>query len=116
MYGAVRLSQVLSWFLLCLPLHPGPEISSRPVVRDDHTKRPDDYENNYSRPMDDHVLLENLSQFLGNPFCLHLSKYNNDTDQSTFTCSYGLNSVIFHYVGICSVLHYTYCHTMYVHA
>ena len=45
-------------------LQPGPEISSRPIVRDDHTKRPDDYENNYSRPVDDHVFLNNLSQAL----------------------------------------------------
>ena len=86
-------------------LHSGPEISSRPIVRDEYTKRPDYYENNYSRPVDDHVFLENLSQFLGNPFCLHLSNYNNVTNQSTFTCCFGLNSVIFHYVGTCSVLH-----------
>ena len=42
----------------------GPEISSRPIVRYDHTKHPEDYENNPSRPMDEHVLQDNLSQAL----------------------------------------------------
>ena len=82
----------------------GPEISSRPIVRDDHTKRPDDHENNYSRPVDDHVYLENLSQFLWNRFCLHLSKYNRATNQSIFTCCFGVNSSFF----IMSV-HVRYC-------
>ena len=45
-------------------LDSGPEISSRPIVRDDHTKRPDDYENNFSRPVDDQVFLDNLRQAL----------------------------------------------------
>ena len=47
----------------------GPEISSRPIVRDDHTKRPDDYENNSSRPVDDHVFLDNMSQALLHIHC-----------------------------------------------
>ena len=47
-------------------LKSGPKISSRPIGQDDHTKRPDDYENDF-------FFLENLSQFIGNPFCLRLS-------------------------------------------
>ena len=59
-----KISDKVSVGPIRLYLHPGPEISSRPIVRDDHTKRPADYENNSSRPMDDHVCLDNMSQAL----------------------------------------------------